>query len=115
MFPVRYWDIVQVDPCWYYQQAINQFDDYGDIDKAKYKEYFEGIAMEIANSKPDLNLQRQLKTYLVELDRRRNTNYVVTFPTIAELLKDVEIWLVGHEGLEPPTVDFEDRNSIQLS
>ena len=74
-----------------YQQAINQFDDYGDIDKAKYKEYFEGIAMEIANSKPDLNLQRQLKTYLVELDRRRNTNYVVTFPTIAELLKDVEI------------------------
>jgi organic radical activating enzyme len=74
-----------------YQQAISQFNDYGDVDKAKYKEYFEGIAMEIADSKPDIEAQRQLKTYLVELDRRRNTNYVSVFPTIAELLKDIEI------------------------
>jgi organic radical activating enzyme len=74
-----------------YQQAIDQFNDYGDVDKAKYKEYFEGIAMEIADSKPNLELQRQLKTYLVELDRRRGTDYVAVFPAIAELLKDIEI------------------------
>jgi hypothetical protein len=74
-----------------YQQAIDRFDDHGDIDKAKYKEYFEGISMEIADSKPNIELQRQLKTYLVELDRRRNTDYVKVFPTIAELLKDIEI------------------------
>lgn len=73
-----------------YQQAINKFDDLGDVDKAKYKDYFQGIAKEIANSKPDINLQRQLKTYLIELDRRRGTDYVSTFPAIAALLQDIE-------------------------
>jgi len=74
-----------------YRKAIDLFDPMGDPDKAGYKDYFEGIAKEIAQSKPDLELQKQLKTYLVELDRRRNTDYTVTFPSIAELLKDIEI------------------------
>jgi organic radical activating enzyme len=73
-----------------YQQAIDEFDDLGDVDKAKYKDYFQGIAKEIANSKPDIEMQRQLKTYLIELDRRRGTDYVSTFPTIAALLQDIE-------------------------
>lgn len=74
-----------------YRQAVDMFDPLGDPDKTNYKDYFEGIAKEIAQSKPDLELQRQLKTYLVELDRRRNTDYTSVFPTITELLKDIEI------------------------
>jgi organic radical activating enzyme len=74
-----------------YQQAIDLFDDLGDPDKANYKEYFKGIAMEIASSTPNLRQQVKLKTYLTELDRRRGTDYTKTFPTIAELLKDVAI------------------------
>lgn len=73
-----------------YQQAIDQFDDLGDVDKAKYKDYFQGIAKEIRASKPDVELQTQLKTYLIELDRRRGTDYISTFPVIAELLKDIK-------------------------
>lgn len=74
-----------------YQQAIDMFDTLGDPDKEKYKDYFKGIALEISQSKPDFNLQRQLKTYLTEIDRRRNTNYTSVFPSIAELLKDISI------------------------
>ena len=74
-----------------YQEAIDTFDDYNDPEKSKYKEYFEGIAKEIAQSKPDVDLQRQLKTYLVELDRRRGTDYTTVFPSIARLLADIEI------------------------
>jgi hypothetical protein len=73
-----------------FRKAIDQFDDLGDIDKANYKNYFQGIAAEIADSKPDINLQRKLKTYLLELDRRRGTDYVSTFPALASLLKDIE-------------------------
>jgi organic radical activating enzyme len=74
-----------------YQEAINEFNDFNDPEKSNYKEYFKGIAMEIAQSKPDITQQINLKTYLTELDRRRGTDYTKTFPTIAELLKDIEI------------------------
>jgi organic radical activating enzyme len=74
-----------------YQQAIDKFDPMGDPDKEKYKDYFNGIALEILQSNPNLDLQRQLKTYLVELDRRRSTDYTKVFPTIAELIKDIEV------------------------
>ena len=73
-----------------FQKAIDQFDDLGDVDKANYKNYFQGIALEIAASMPDIDLQRKLKTYLLELDRRRGTDYVSTFPALASLLKDIE-------------------------
>jgi hypothetical protein len=73
-----------------FQKAIDQFDDLGDIDKANYKNYFQGIVSEIRDSKPDIDLQRKLKTYLLELDRRRGTDYVSTFPALASLLKDIE-------------------------
>jgi hypothetical protein len=74
-----------------YQQAIDMFDTSNDPDKQKYKEYFQGIASEIAQSKPNLDLQRQLKTYLTELDRRRNTDYTTVFPSITKLLQDVSV------------------------
>jgi organic radical activating enzyme len=73
-----------------FQKAIEEFDDLGDIDKANYKNYFQGIAKEIAASKPKINLQRKLKTYLLELDRRRGTDYVSTFPALASLLKNIK-------------------------
>lgn len=74
-----------------YQQAIDKFDPLGSLEKINYKEYFQGIAKEISQSKPNLDLQRQLKTYLIELDRRRNTDYTKTFPLIAELLGDIVV------------------------
>lgn len=74
-----------------YLEAINTFKDYNDPEKSKYKEYFEGIAKEIAQSKPNLDLQKQLKTYLSELDQRRGTDYTKVFPSIAKLLADIEI------------------------
>lgn len=74
-----------------FQQAIDEFNDFGDPDKANYKDYFKGIAMEISQSKPNIDHQISLKTYLTELDRRRGTDYTKTFPTIAELLKDIAI------------------------
>jgi hypothetical protein len=74
-----------------YQQAIDKFNALGDPDKENYKEYFKGIALEMQHSQPDYQLQKQLKTYLLELDRRRNTDYTKTFPTIAELLKDINV------------------------
>lgn len=93
-----------------YQQSVDLFDPIGDPEKTKYKEYFNGILDEIKNSKPDLVRQEQLKIYLTELDRRRGTDYKSTFPWLNQYLD-----LVGPEGFEPPTYDFEDRNSIQLS
>lgn len=74
-----------------YRQSIDLFDAGDSPEKKSYLSYFEGISKEIQRSKPDLHLQKQLKIYLTELDRRRGTDYTVTFPTIAELLKDIEI------------------------
>lgn len=74
-----------------FTQSIDLFDPMNDPEKIKYKDYLNGIALEIENTAPDLNLQKQLKTYLTELDRRRSTDYTKTFPTIATLLKDIEI------------------------
>ena len=92
-------------------QALDQFNTFNDPEKIKYKEYFAGILREIEKSKPSKARQLQLRIYLEELDRRRNTKYTTTFPWIYEILNE----LADPEGLEPPTADFEDRNSIQLS
>lgn len=74
-----------------FEQAIDEFKDFGDPEKSNYKEYFKGIALEIEQSSPNIKQQQRLKTYLTELDRRRNTDYTKTFPYIAELLRDVVI------------------------
>ena len=72
-----------------YTQALSIFKTFDDPEKTAYLDYFKGIELELASSTPDLAKQQQLKTYLVELDRRRNTDYTVTFPELAKLLQDI--------------------------
>ena len=66
-------------------ESIEIFDTQGDKIKEIYLRNLKGIARECEMSKPDLNLQKKLKIYLEELDRRRRTDWQKTFPTIANL------------------------------
>jgi hypothetical protein len=70
-------------------ESIEIFDTQGDKIKEIYLRNLKGIARECEMSKPDLNLQKKLKIYLEELDRRRRTDWQKTFPTIAKLYKEV--------------------------
>jgi organic radical activating enzyme len=74
-----------------FTQALNEYKTFEDPEKISYLDYFRGIEKELAVSTPDIIKQKQLKTYLVELDRRRNTDYTVIFPEIAKLLQDINI------------------------
>lgn len=74
-----------------FNDALNNFKTFNDPEKTAYLEYFRGIAKEIESSEIDLNKQKQMKIYLTELDRRRNTDYVKTFPDIARLLESIKI------------------------
>ena len=71
--------------------ALDKFKTFEDPEKLSYLDYFRGIAKEIEQSQVDILEQKKLKTYLVELDRRRNTDYTKIFPEIAELLASIEI------------------------
>jgi hypothetical protein len=74
-----------------FTEALDKFKTFDDPEKTSYLDYFRGIAKEIENSVADNVKQKQLKTYLVELDRRRNTDYTKIFPEIAKLLDNIEI------------------------
>lgn len=69
-----------------YRQAIDLFETDQSPEKQNYKDYFYGIEKEIRSSQPNPELQLKLKTFLEELDRRRNTDYKTVFPEIAKLL-----------------------------
>jgi organic radical activating enzyme len=75
------------------KEAVDLFDvnsyGYPDSVKVNYKNYMNGIINEFENRQPDLIRQKQFKIYLIELDRRRGTDYKKTFPTIAEWLDKV--------------------------
>ena len=74
-----------------FQKVLDMFgEDLHDVDKLSYLEYFKGIGEEIKSSTPSAHKQKKLKIYLEELDRRRNTDYKKTFPTLASLLADIE-------------------------
>ena len=70
-------------------QSIDLFDTQNDPIKIGYLNNLKGIAKECEKTEPNLFNQQQLKVYLKELDRRRNTNYETLFPSIAELLNHV--------------------------
>ena len=53
------------------------------------KKYMEGVQMQIANSKKNPAELIKLRTYLDELDRRRNQNWRTTFPWLVEELDHV--------------------------
>ena len=74
-----------------FQAAIDAFEVMDDPEKRSYKDYFVGIGKELSACTADPVLQRHLKTYLVELDRRRGTDYTKTFPSIARLMESIPI------------------------
>ena len=74
-----------------FNEALDKFKTFNDPEKTSYLEYFRGIAKEIENSIANNLEQKQLKTYLLELDRRRDTDYTKVFPEIAKLLANIEI------------------------
>ena len=70
-------------------QSIETFDTQNDPIKIGYLNNLKGIAQECKMTEPDLYQQGLLKVYLKEMDRRRNTNYELLFPSIASLLNQV--------------------------
>lgn len=74
-----------------FNEALDKFKTFNDPEKISYLDYFRGIAKELDNSVADNLEQKKLKTYLIELDRRRNTDYTKVFPEIADLLDNIEI------------------------
>jgi organic radical activating enzyme len=74
-----------------FNEALDKFKTFNDPEKTSYLDYFRGIAKEIEQSSIDIIKQKQLKIYISELDRRRNTDYTKIFPGIAELLTNIEI------------------------
>jgi len=53
------------------------------------KDYMQGILMPIRNSKSNQDEMRNLKIFLDEKDRRRNTNWMETFPWLVKELEHV--------------------------
>ena len=49
----------------------------------------QGNIQEFDNREPNTKRQKQFKTYLDELDRRRNTDWKKTYPQILAELKDL--------------------------
>jgi hypothetical protein len=78
---------------WGLREAVEQFDinSYGHPDsvKSSHKIYMQGIMEEFNKRPPDLFRQKQLKIYLNELDRRRNTDWTKIYPQIFKYLKDI--------------------------
>ena len=75
---------------WGYRQALDLFETQGNNVKEGYKTYLDGIAKKIQNSVADIDAQKNLHRYLTTLDKRRNTDYRITFPKIYEKLKQFE-------------------------
>lgn len=60
-----------------------------DWQQKEIKKYMKGIQMQISNSKKNTTELIKLKTYLDELDRRRNQNWRITFPWLEKELLNV--------------------------
>ena len=68
-------------------KAIEQFQTFGDPIKEAQLNNLKGIKQECESTPPDLMQQKLLKVYVKELDRRRNTDYKILFPTIHQLFQ----------------------------
>ena len=78
---------------WGLREAVEMFDTtshgYLDSVKVNHKTYMKGIINELENREPNILRQKQLKIYLTELDRRRNTDWTKIYPQIFEIVKDL--------------------------
>jgi organic radical activating enzyme len=74
-------------------EVVEKFDThtngYPDSVKVAHKKYMQGHIIEFENAEPDLYRQKQLKTYLNLLDKRRGTDYKKVFPEISGWLEDL--------------------------
>ncbi|MEY4432725.1 MAG: hypothetical protein RLZZ44_855 [Bacteroidota bacterium] len=55
------------------------------------KDYFLGIKKQIENNTTNINEIKKLKHFLEIIDKRRNLNYIETFPWLAKFFKDKNI------------------------
>lgn len=78
---------------WGLKEAVDLFDvnSYGKPDSVKvnHKNFMKGYITEFTHATPDLKRMKMFKTYLTELDRRRNTDYTKLYPQIYQELKDL--------------------------
>ena len=78
---------------WGLREAIESFDTnshgFPDSVKVNHKEYMNGIMKEFDSREPSLVRQKQLKTYLTELDRRRGTDWTKIYPQMYNEMKDL--------------------------
>jgi hypothetical protein len=78
---------------WGLREAVESFDttSHGNPDSVKenYKTYMQGIMTEFDKREPSVLRQKQLKIYLNELDRRRDTNWKSVYPQIWEQVKNL--------------------------
>ena len=78
---------------WGLREAVELFDTktrgFEDSVKQNYKIYMNGIIKEFEKREPNPLRQKQLKIYLDELDRRRNTNWKKIYPQILNEVKDL--------------------------
>lgn len=78
---------------WGLREAVDLFDTtshgYPDSVKVNHKTYMKGIMNEFENREPSILLQKKLKIYLTELDRRRGTDWTKIYPQIFEIVKDL--------------------------
>ena len=78
---------------WGLREAIEMFDTksfgYPDSVKVSHQKFMIGNMKEFAKREPNLLRQKQLKIYLNELDRRRDTNWKTIYPQIWNLVKDL--------------------------
>ena len=57
--------------------------------KVNHKNFMNGYITEFTHATPDLKRMKMFKTYLTELDRRRNTDFTKLYPQIYQELKDL--------------------------
>lgn len=101
---IQQWN--KVRPVYHYQNSVNgpsyfMIDIFGDIfvddferalalkpsetsEQQQSKEYLRGIAQQSASCGPNLSEIKKLFTFLNEMDRRRNTNWQITFPWLID-------------------------------
>lgn len=78
---------------WGLREAVELFDTktrgFEDSVKQNYKIYMNGIIKEFEKREPNPLRQKQLKIYLDELDRRRNTDWKKIYPQILNEVEDL--------------------------
>ena len=78
---------------WGLREAVELFDTntdgYPDSVKTLHKDFMIGNMKEFENREPNIRGQKQFRTYLNELDRRRGTDWKKVYPQMWDLVKDL--------------------------